>query len=171
MFLPSFSQHVHHHFPPSRLIFPSFFPTFFVWIRENHNFPRVFPPFFPAKIPPRLIPMDGCPGWVSDAAQLLEPTERRKLNALCEQMRPHNVEDHGDVTMSGWRWLGLCRKKVEIPRDHVFLNGFKAKKYGKNGYNCITMVRTMMISFISRNISSRTIVTFIETLVRSCKCQ
>ena len=34
------------------------------------------------------------------------------------------------------------------------------------------MVRTCkMMSFISWNISSRTIVTFIETLVRSCKCQ
>ena len=80
--------------------------------------------------------MDGTPGWVSDAAQLLEPSERRKLNALCEQMQPHNVEDHGDVTMSGWRWLGLCRKKVEIPRNHGIVKmGLNPKKYGKNGYN------------------------------------
>eukprot|EP00435_Cladocopium_sp_Y103_P058513 s1421_g20.t1 len=44
-------------------------------------------------INPRLIPMDeNSPGWVSDAAQLLEPSERRKLNAICEQMQTLNVE-------------------------------------------------------------------------------
>ena len=46
--------------------------------------------------------MDGALGWVSDAVQLLEPVERRKLNALCEQMRLQNVEDRpGMVEMAG----------------------------------------------------------------------
>ena len=103
---------------------------------------------------PRLIPMDdgAVPGWVSDAAQLLEPAARRKLNALCEQMRQHHVEDPGEplgMVAGWWRWVqywvetlwnlwdqtssGYGLHSGRLTRNSENFEELMIEKYGKNG--------------------------------------